>query len=364
MFGVGSIVPWPMVQGHGTQNVVDTVSLSDSATFTAVFNVAASNTLTSTDQVDQYAIKERTASDTLVLADQAALVFERSVTDTIALLSIATADRTVLTSSALAVTDEATYLAVFNLSVSQGTGITDIASGYSSLITDVLVITDAAALELVRNITDTLTLTDSAIVLTERDVEDTLTLSDLASATSTSLASSVIILVDAVALMLDVSLEASSALTLTHGAIGFNENITICPDDPYGLGKRAYITLAFPFASPTTTLHLRNPRFGNSITVNARKVVRRSLGGQLLAGRIATWPTIRNLKFSFEGLSSEKRVAFLDFIEESSGYEIGLTDHENRSWRGLIVSSEVPTTQTGRYCTYSAEFDFRGYLDE
>jgi hypothetical protein len=51
----------------------------------------------------------------------------------------------------------------------------------------------------------------------------------------------------------------------------------------------------------------------------------------------------------------------LDFFLDSLGQEVGLLDHENRQWRGIILTPDAEVTYVGRE-NRSVQFDFEGEL--
>ena len=130
--------------------------------------------------------------------------------------------------------------------------------------------------------------------------------------------------------------------------------------DP-GISTRTGLRLTFPYVSPSVTLDLRVPKFGNTHRATRNVKVRRTITGQLRVARSTTWPIIEELNFSFEALTLAQRDALLSFVEQAAGKEIGLLDHEDRQWRGIILSNAVGVVQEGRSdCDYAASFTFRG----
>lgn len=132
--------------------------------------------------------------------------------------------------------------------------------------------------------------------------------------------------------------------------------------DP-GIGIRTGLRLTYPYVAPSVTLDLRMPKFGNAQQVTKNVKVRRTLTGQLRIARSSTWPVVEELKMSFEALTRAQRDALLSFVQQASGQEIGLLDHEDRQWRGIILSPNVSVSQEGRSdCDYAASFTFRGRI--
>jgi len=150
-------------------------------------------------------------------------------------------------------------------------------------------------------------------------------------------------------------------LALTQGVFGTNGNQSVCSESyPVSLGTRNLLTLTFPYTSPSLTLDLRVPEFNNDDSIKTEVVIRRTIGNQLLSGRINSWPKIEVLKFAFAALTQAQRDAFLTFANTSLGLEIGLLDQENRQWRGVIISSSVEAVQRSRTCDFLISFEFRG----
>lgn len=130
----------------------------------------------------------------------------------------------------------------------------------------------------------------------------------------------------------------------------------------HALGTATGVLLTFPFVSPSTSIALRNPKFGNTDSINTNTRFARTRSGQLSVARPAAWPTIELLKMSFEALSQSQADAFLAFIKTSAALEIGYLDQEARQWRGYIIDPTLTSTPVGIGCQYTLDFQFRGRL--
>lgn len=122
------------------------------------------------------------------------------------------------------------------------------------------------------------------------------------------------------------------------------------------------LTLMFPPTSPSSTVVLRNPDFGNQNSLAFQRINRTSRGGTLLIYANPLWPKQQTQNYSIQGLSQAQVTALLDFALTSIGRPIGLIDHEGRSWQGLIVNPDMEVTQVGQGCNFSVSFQFEGTL--
>lgn len=124
------------------------------------------------------------------------------------------------------------------------------------------------------------------------------------------------------------------------------------------------LTLFWPFISPSLTVVLRNPEFGNKIGFNANRVNRKSRGGKKHIYRKATWPRFRTLSMDLSALTTTQIDDFKDFINQTLGLEIGILDHEGRTWKGIITTpdTEITAIGGGSCGDYATSFQFEGEL--
>lgn len=108
------------------------------------------------------------------------------------------------------------------------------------------------------------------------------------------------------------------------------------------------LTLTYPFVSPTNTLVLKNPRFGNTNTFARAAIYRKTRGGDEHIAADASWPTTDIESFEIENLCSADVSALVDFLNASLGKLVGLLDWEGRQWSGLILTPDTKISQTGR----------------
>lgn len=123
----------------------------------------------------------------------------------------------------------------------------------------------------------------------------------------------------------------------------------------------ATLTLTYPFVSPTTTLILRNPEFANADALSFSRINRQSRGGTAILFADRKWPKQQVLNMDIRALTQTQAEDFLDFVTQSLGQEIGLLDHENRQWRGILDPSAA-LNDAGLECNYSTHIQFEGTL--
>lgn len=126
------------------------------------------------------------------------------------------------------------------------------------------------------------------------------------------------------------------------------------------LGSRDGMRLTWPYVSPTLTVNLRNPKFGNTAVLDTNVATLRNRSGELK--QVNGFPTAEIFSFAFEALSEALKDELVAFLIASAADEIGLLDHEDRQWRGVIVSPVNTIVTAGRLCMFEASFEFRGTL--
>jgi hypothetical protein len=141
--------------------------------------------------------------------------------------------------------------------------------------------------------------------------------------------------------------------------VGFSTDTETTPPDIVvpTLGT-ATMTLTYPYVSPTTTLVLRNPQFSNKDTLNFNRINRQTRGGALIVYANSIWPKIQILQVEVRWLKPAQLASYLTFLGLSLGQEIGLLDHENRQWRGIITKPDTPVSNPeNKDLTISFEFE-------
>ncbi len=223
----------------------------------------------------------------------------------------------------------------------------------SESVNTTLVLTDTARLSKTEDVTSTLSLSQSltGLIATRSDTE--LEVDQTASITKTTLRS------------LDSELQLLSAFTYTKTGVstcGYNPTFGTGTDLPKRLvntpvlTKQDTIALWWPFESPTNTLTLRCPDFGNRNRVEFQRINRRSIGGTLLIWADQQWPKNENINITIKALTESQGQEALDFIYTSIGQEIGFTDWEGNTWKAVLMN---PDTAISRLRTNNIQLDLQ-----
>jgi hypothetical protein len=123
----------------------------------------------------------------------------------------------------------------------------------------------------------------------------------------------------------------------------------------------ATLTLTYPYVSPTNTLVLRNPSFGNRDRLAFNRINRETRGGTLVVFADPIWPKSQTLQLTVDVLSDAQVENLLTFLAQSLGKEIGLLDHEGRQWRGIITTPDTSIAHAAMQ-DRTVTFDFEGEL--
>jgi len=142
----------------------------------------------------------------------------------------------------------------------------------------------------------------------------------------------------------------------------FDEMLTSAP----ALTDGDTLTLTYPFTSPTSTLILANPNFGNDDTFSFTRIDRRTRGGDRKIFTDPKWAKWERLELTIEGIgcnndnTSTTLQDIIDFLNLTLGKEIGFADWEGRKWKGIIVApeTEIGESQLGK----TLQLTFEGEL--
>lgn len=168
----------------------------------------------------------------------------------------------------------------------------------------------------------------------------------------------------------------NSEIDITHFVIGYFEERDGCerqdtiynpyadssvdfPSEPT-LTEAADITLACPPDTPTVTITLPAPLFGDREELLITRIQRQTRGGLLKTFSSDVWPKVRTFRYKFEHLPTDKIEEMFTFLGQTLGLKMRLTDHEGRLWDGYIVNPQGEAGQFMRICGNTTEFDFDG----
>jgi hypothetical protein len=120
-------------------------------------------------------------------------------------------------------------------------------------------------------------------------------------------------------------------------------------------------TLKYPATgSIQSSVTLRNPELGDIERVNAEGIVRRTRAGTLLGVRDNDWPQTQTNVYNFSTLKAADKNSLITFLQDYAGLEIGIVDHLNQSWQGIISSAENEIVTVKDDCSYDVSFEFIG----
>jgi hypothetical protein len=156
-------------------------------------------------------------------------------------------------------------------------------------------------------------------------------------------------------------LEAGCTLKLYSPFVGTGDPGYTSPSTVSPTLGDATLTLTYPYGAPTRTLTLRNPAFGDRNQLSFARVNRTSRGGTLIVFADPSWPKIEKLLLTASGLKQQQIDDYQAFLVDSLGKEIGLLDHENRQWRGIITNPDAEIVENGRN-NRTVSFEFEGSL--
>ncbi len=118
------------------------------------------------------------------------------------------------------------------------------------------------------------------------------------------------------------------------------------------------ITLEYPVTTPTLTVTLRNPEFGNIDRIDTNMIERESRHGSSITYKDADWPVIRTKVYNFTTITKTVIDGLKTFLTTSAGLKIKLTDHNGDSFTGIIATAENEIVTTKDTCSYDVGFEF------
>jgi len=109
----------------------------------------------------------------------------------------------------------------------------------------------------------------------------------------------------------------------------------------------------------STTVILPNPSFGDIKRFTSQRIFRKTKGGNRKSFKDPDWPVVENFPYQIERLNETQRDDFLDFLIESLGKQVTITDHYGIPRTGYIVtpSTEIITVREDG-CSFDASFEF------
>jgi hypothetical protein len=123
------------------------------------------------------------------------------------------------------------------------------------------------------------------------------------------------------------------------------------------------LTLFWPVVSPSVTVVLRNPEFGNKVSYTPNRINRKSRGGKIMTFRDPDWPQFTLLDMNISMLNQTQIDNFKSFLQTTLGQVVGVIDHDGFVWNGVIITPDTAITQlsgTVSCPNYATSFQFEG----
>lgn len=108
----------------------------------------------------------------------------------------------------------------------------------------------------------------------------------------------------------------------------------------------------------SSVIQLRNPDFGDTDSLESRRIQRKNRCGDLIMFRDPIWPKTETLTFEFSYLKRTDLLSLVEFIKEFLGQLVTLTDYNGRVFNGVITTPSEQLTQAGRE-NFTAKFSFQ-----
>ena len=233
------------------------------------------------------------------------------------------------------------------------------ADAIACLASDALTLVDAALVNQVPIAADVLALTDAATATVEKVFHDALALADVATFNQVAVPAATDVL----------PIDHSVAFVLVRSDYRFiytpfvGEGTAGNPTPPGPLvGPTASAArgcrFVYPPSSPTCSVWLRSPEFGNKDRLQFTRISRETRGGTLIVFADPMWPKIQTKVLTFTGLSQATAESLQDFIMQHLGLEVGFVDWEGRYWTGVITNTTDPVIQDGRGRLFTVSLEF------
>ena len=116
--------------------------------------------------------------------------------------------------------------------------------------------------------------------------------------------------------------------------------------------------LTYPFVSPTLSVTLKSPEFGDADNLAFQRIDVQSRGGDRLTFSDPDWPKTEILEFTIAALSEVAIDELIAFVNASMGQEIGLLDWYGQQWRGIIIAPDTTVSETA--AGFSITLRFQG----
>lgn len=366
-----------------TQDVSQILSFSQTVAQNTVRLIGVNQTLALAQTSDSGATYNESISDTLSLSDGATAQIDVpvSVSDTLNLVQTVTNNiKMVSVNQSLSLSQSATQRGPIYLTINHNLHLAQSEDGHlgtvNQTVADELVLVNKVGLSYEVSVSQSLALTQEGA--RKNIITDALALTQSVSVGKGGDVDQLLLLVQTLTTQSEFTRPISHSLGINQSVTYYVESPCITKSySPYvgsttdanytapsttapTIGHNT-LTLTYPYTSPTTTLTLRNPSFGDKDRLTYTRINRMTRGGTLIVYSDTKWPKLQTLAVQVDNLSPKQASDLISFLRTSLGKEIGLLDWENRQWRGIVTTPDAQVTNTSKN-DLSVSFQFQGML--
>lgn len=124
-----------------------------------------------------------------------------------------------------------------------------------------------------------------------------------------------------------------------------------------GLPEELLVVSQITLESATESITIKRVELGNVEQLNTGQSDRANLAGQARPLKQDYWPTIYSLQLRFNNIRPCDNQEVVQFLEDTVGQEIDLTDPSGLVWVGIITTPQAEITENR---SHSFALDFEG----
>jgi len=118
--------------------------------------------------------------------------------------------------------------------------------------------------------------------------------------------------------------------------------------------------MSYPYTSPTTSLTLRNPQFGDRLEINQGVIHRETRAGDAKPVHASGWLETVNRAYSFQALTRTEVDALRTFLQTSLSDEYRIVDHLGETWKVITATEDLEIITIRDTCSFDVEFQVIG----